>query len=67
MLRAIELAREGGAQTLYLSVWQHNHRAIAFYAKHGFATVGTAVFVLGNDQQMDPIMALPLSGAARAG
>lgn len=63
MLHAIELARQGGAQTLYLSVWRHNHRAIAFYAKHGFETVGSAEFVLGNDVQIDPIMALSLSGA----
>jgi ribosomal protein S18 acetylase RimI-like enzyme len=60
MTHAIELAQRRGAQTLYLSVWQHNHRAIAFYAKHGFEHVGVAPFRVGADIQLDPIMALPL-------
>lgn len=66
MLHAIELARQRGAQTLYLSVWQHNHRAIAFYAKHGFERVGVAPFRLGADVQLDPIMVCPLPTAQYA-
>ena len=60
MTHASELAQHHGAQTLYLSVWQHNHRAIAFYAKHGFERVGVAPFRLGADLQFDPIMMRPL-------
>jgi ribosomal protein S18 acetylase RimI-like enzyme len=60
MTHAIELAQQRGAQTLYLSVWQHNHRAIAFYAKHGFERVGVAPFRLGADLQLDPVMMRPL-------
>ena len=59
--RAIAIAMQRGAQTLYLSVWQHNHRAIAFYAKLGFVTVGSAPFVLGTDRQVDPVMMRPLA------
>ena len=58
--RAIAIAVQRGAQTLYLSVWQHNHRAIAFYVKHGFAQVGAAEFRLGADVQLDPVMVRPL-------
>ena len=58
--RAIAIAMQRGAQTLYLSVWQHNHRAIAFYVKHGFAQVGAAEFRLGADVQLDPVMMRPL-------
>lgn len=58
--RAIAIAMQRSAQTLYLSVWQHNHRAIAFYVKHGFAQVGTAEFRLGADLQFDPVMVRPL-------
>jgi diamine N-acetyltransferase len=58
--RAIAIAVQRGAQTLYLSVWQHNHRAIAFYVKHGFVRVGVAEFTLGRDVQLDPVMMRPL-------
>src|SRR5258706_5587884 len=37
---AIANARERGAPEMYLSVFDHNHRAKAFYARYGFADVG---------------------------
>jgi ribosomal protein S18 acetylase RimI-like enzyme len=60
MAHAADLAQRRGAQTLYLAVWQHNHRAIAFYAKQGFERVGAAPFQLGADIQLDPVMMRPL-------
>jgi ribosomal protein S18 acetylase RimI-like enzyme len=66
MDHAIELARRRGAQTLYLGVWRHNHRAIAFYRKYGFVEVGSLPFQLGRDVQIDPIMMAPLSAAPMA-
>ncbi|HEX3764127.1 MAG TPA: GNAT family N-acetyltransferase [Kofleriaceae bacterium] len=64
--RAIAIAEQRGACTLYLSVWRHNQRAIAFYAKHGFVAVGTSEFTLGTDVQIDPVMVRPLAaGPAR--
>jgi ribosomal protein S18 acetylase RimI-like enzyme len=65
--RAIAIAVQRGARTLYLSVWQHNHRAIAFYAKHGFVRVGVAEFTLGRDVQLDPVMVRPLPAVAPRG
>ena len=53
-------ARRKGADVLWLGVWEHNARAIAFYAKHGFAAVGEQEFVLGRDVQRDVVMALRL-------
>jgi ribosomal protein S18 acetylase RimI-like enzyme len=50
-------ARALGGQSVWLSVWERNPRAIAFYAKHGFADVGCKVFVLGTDHQTDRVMA----------
>lgn len=64
MTHAIDLAQQRGARTFYLSVWLHNHRAIAFYTRHGFTTIGTAPFQLGADIQHDPIMARELPGRA---
>ena len=53
-------ARELGARVAWLGVWEHNARAIAFYARWGFADVGSLEFVLGADVQTDRIMALAL-------
>jgi ribosomal protein S18 acetylase RimI-like enzyme len=41
---------------LWLGVWQLNPRAIAFYNKMGFESVGTQTFTLGEDVQHDYIM-----------
>lgn len=49
---AIEL----GGRTLWLGVWERNERAIAFYAKAGFQTVGHHDFWVGSDRQTDNIM-----------
>jgi diamine N-acetyltransferase len=51
-------ARALGATTLWLGVWEHNARAIAFYRKYGFVKVGSHPFLLGSDLQTDWEMAL---------
>lgn len=58
--RCIAEARAQGADVLWLGVWEHNARAVAFYEKHGFRTVGEQEFVLGRDVQRDLVMALQL-------
>jgi len=58
---AIESARATGAQVLWLSVWEHNPRAIAFYRKTGFSCVGTMDFTVGSDVQNDFVFSLPLA------
>jgi ribosomal protein S18 acetylase RimI-like enzyme len=50
-----------GAATLWLGVWEHNGRAIAFYRKLGFEEVGEQPFLLGTDLQRDLIMTVPLA------
>jgi ribosomal protein S18 acetylase RimI-like enzyme len=57
MAAVIDRAAAGGARTLWLGVWERNHRALAFYRKCGFADVGSHRFVLGTDVQTDRIMA----------
>jgi diamine N-acetyltransferase len=57
LMRAIvEAARRDGRKTLWLGVWDKNLRAIAFYERWGFETVGEHVFRLGTDDQTDLIM-----------
>jgi ribosomal protein S18 acetylase RimI-like enzyme len=57
MARVLAAASGRGAQTIYLSVWERNHRAAAFYAKHGFAKIGSAPFLLGTRRDTDDVMA----------
>ena len=38
-------------------MWEHNHRARAFYVKCGFTDVGEHVFLFGTDPQTDRVMA----------
>lgn len=54
------LARERGADAIWLSVWQQAPQAIRFYRKHGFETIGVATFQVGEDPQKDWLMACDL-------
>lgn len=56
MQACLEMAESAGHQTLWLGVWQENQRAIEFYRRWGFQTVGSHVFRLGSDDQTDLIM-----------
>jgi ribosomal protein S18 acetylase RimI-like enzyme len=51
-----------GCDCIWLGVWEHNPRAIAFYRKCGFSVVGDHVFMLGQDQQRDLILAAQVDG-----
>jgi GNAT superfamily N-acetyltransferase len=50
------VARQRGAKTLWLGVWERNDRARAFYAKCGFADAGEHIFLFGTDPQTDRVM-----------
>lgn len=52
----LQVAAGRGARTLWLGVWEQNHRAITFYARMGFREVGTQPFMLGDDVQTDHVM-----------
>jgi ribosomal protein S18 acetylase RimI-like enzyme len=60
MQRCVDEARASGSGVLWLGVWQRNVRALAFYRKWGFTTVGEQVFKLGADDQTDWVMQLAL-------
>ncbi len=60
MRQVIAAAVESGADCVWLGVWEHNPRAIAFYRKFGFRVVGDHSFMLGNDRQRDLILAAQL-------
>jgi ribosomal protein S18 acetylase RimI-like enzyme len=60
MRTCVEHARGWHCDVLWLGVWEHNPRAIAFYQKAGFRVVGQQSFHLGSDLQQDFVMARPL-------
>jgi GNAT superfamily N-acetyltransferase len=60
MQACLDEAARQGCDVVWLSVWQRNPRAIAFYQRWGFAQAGTAVFQLGADPQTDWLMARPV-------
>ena len=49
-------AAELGGRSVWLSVWERNPRAIAFYLKRGFRDSGSAHFYVGDDRQSDRIL-----------
>jgi diamine N-acetyltransferase len=57
--RALRAARAKGHDVLWLSVWEHNHRAIAVYRRWGFVDVGEIAFDLAGEPQLDRVLALP--------
>ena len=63
---AIDAARARGAQTLWLGVWERNPRAVAFYARYGFARVGEHTFVLGETRRRTGYSRVPSRKARRA-
>ena len=64
MRASLDAARSAGHRTLWLGVWERNVRAISFYERWQFETVGDHQFRLGSDDQTDLIMTRLVSGAA---
>jgi ribosomal protein S18 acetylase RimI-like enzyme len=57
LLKACEdFAKKKRSGALWLGVWEHNLRAIAFYEKNGFKEFGAHTFMLGDDAQTDLLM-----------
>jgi len=62
MDRALADAARAGCDALWLGVWEHNPKAMAFYKKYGFGFVGTHAFMLGHERQRDLIMSVAIAG-----
>ena len=57
MKACLEKAKPKGFESIWLSTWELNHRANAFYKKWEFEVVGRAKFKVGSDIQNDFIFA----------
>ena len=56
MTWVMDHARSIGAEDIYLSVFEDNHRARAFYARYGFEFVQTYDFMVGTHADVDHIL-----------
>ncbi len=57
MARACEDAAAIGRARVLLGVYEHNHRAHAFYDRQGFARIGERRFTVGAATYTDPVYA----------
>lgn len=53
---ALAVAKEKLVDYVWLGVWEHNDKAIAFYKKNGFVQFSQHEFILGKDHQIDILM-----------
>jgi diamine N-acetyltransferase len=60
----LDYARSRHAHWLWLSVWQQNPRAIAFYQRQGMRITGQQSFRVGSDVQQDYVMAIRIQRGA---
>ncbi|HYM35003.1 MAG TPA: GNAT family N-acetyltransferase [Steroidobacteraceae bacterium] len=61
LMRAVQNeARRFHAQSIWLSVYDRNTRAVEFYRKWGFVDVGAKPFRFGGRIYFDPVMCAPL-------
>ena len=51
-----KIAKSSGVDSVWLGVWEENHRALRFYTKNGFFVFDKHVFIMGNDEQTDLLM-----------
>lgn len=56
MQACLDQARQEKFQSIWLGVWEHNTKALAFYRKLGFEQFGSHKFQLGSDVQTDFLM-----------
>lgn len=57
--QVIDHVNLSGSNGLWLTVWEHNPRAIRFYEKFGFTTIGDCPFQFGDELQRDLVMLRP--------
>jgi diamine N-acetyltransferase len=53
MARCLEHVKYSGFETIWLTVWRNNERALRFYKRWGFRKAGVYDFVVGRDIQED--------------
>lgn len=57
---ALKNGRQMGVDSIWLGVWEENHRALQFYSKNGFVEFDKHSFILGDEVQTDLLMQLEM-------
>jgi ribosomal protein S18 acetylase RimI-like enzyme len=57
----LKIAKKMEVNSVWLGVWEENHRAIQFYSKNGFFEFDKHIFTLGDDVQTDLLMQLEMN------
>ena len=57
-----QAAHEFDGRHIWLSVWEQNARAISFYKKVDFVDVGSTIFMVGPDRQVDRVLVVGVRG-----
>jgi len=57
----LKIAKQMAVNSIWLGVWEENHRAIQFYSKNGFVEFDKHIFTLGDDVQTDLLMQLEMN------
>lgn len=65
MQACLATAQQQKHATIWLGVWERNLRAISFYERWEFTTVGQHIFQFGSDPQIDLIMTRSLTASPR--
>lgn len=61
LARAEQVAAANGATVLWLTPWVHNHRALAFYARRGYADHGLTHFTFEGESHENRVFAKRLA------
>lgn len=61
---AVKIGQQSGVDSIWLGVWEENHKAIEFYNKNDFIEFGKHTFTLGGDIQTDLLMELRIINQA---
>jgi len=56
MQHILETAKKQGYKVMWLSVWEHNPKAVRFYQRFGFEFSGTTTFKLGKTTRHNHLM-----------
>lgn len=65
--KAVQVAKERQASSLWLGVWTKNQRAIKFYKRNGMQKFGRHLFTLGGEDQEDYMMRLQFTTGVSSG
>jgi GNAT superfamily N-acetyltransferase len=65
LIRAAEaLAAQAGLAALWLTAWDGNHRALAFYTHEGYADIGATTYRVEHMDYVNRVLLRPLADAA---